>query len=91
MMKNKRTCVVTKKSADKKDLLRIVKTKDDKIIFDKDNNVEGRGCYFEPDIDIIKKGFSQKVLNRSFRQKINNEIYNNLLEEVSEWLKRKKK
>lgn len=50
-----RTCLVTREKLPKEQLLRVVKTKDDTIIFDPTGKMNGRGAYIKKDIDVIKK------------------------------------
>lgn len=70
-----RTCLVTREKLPKEQLLRVVKTKDDTIIFDPTGKMNGRGAYIKKDIDIIKKAQQKKILSRHFDTNIPVEFY----------------
>ena len=75
-----RTCLVTREKLPKAQLLRVVKTKDDTIIFDPTGKMNGRGAYIKKDIDVIKKAQQKKIISRHFDTNIPTEFYM-LLEE----------
>ena len=75
-----RTCLVTREKFPKEQLLRVVKTKDDTIIFDPTGKMNGRGAYIKKDIDVIKKAQQKKIISRHFDTNIPTEFYM-LLEE----------
>lgn len=81
-MKNKkiplRCCTETKERLEKKDLLRIVKTKEGKIFIDDTLKANGRGCYIKKDIDVILKAKKSKSIDRSLGIEVPNEIYTEL-------------
>lgn len=79
-MKNipKRTCIGCNSQKDKKDLIRIVKNKDDEISIDKTGKTEGRGAYICDDIECLDKAIKSKKIEKTFKMKIENEIYENL-------------
>jgi len=70
-----RTCVVTKKQLEKKDLLRIVKNKDGEIFVDETGKVNGRGAYIKKDIDTLKLAKKNKALDRALETEIPEEVY----------------
>ena len=70
-----RTCLVTREKLPKKQLLRVVKTKDDTIIFDPTGKMNGRGAYIKKDIDVIKKAQQKKIISRHFDTNIPTEFY----------------
>lgn len=70
-----RTCLVTREKLPKEQLLRVVKTKDDTIIFDPTGKMNGRGAYVKKDIDIIKKAQQKKILSRHFETNVPVEFY----------------
>lgn len=63
---------------DKKDLIRIVKSKDGNINIDKIGKLEGRGAYICDSIECLEKVIKSKRLERVLETKIDNEIYENL-------------
>lgn len=70
-----RTCLVTREKLPKVQLLRVVKTKDDTIIFDPSGKMNGRGAYIKKDIDVIKKAQQKKIISRHFDTNIPTEFY----------------
>lgn len=77
-----RKCIMTNERFPKEDLLRIVKTKDGNIVVDPIGKKQGRGAYVQKsDLDIAKLKKSG-ALQRSFRMKINNDIF----EEIERYL-----
>lgn len=77
-----RTCIITKEKCEKKDLIRIVKTPEGNVIVDITGKANGRGAYLKRDIEVINKAKSTKVLERVLEVKINNEVYDELLDLV---------
>ena len=73
-----RTCMGCNKKKDKKDLIRIVKNKDNIINVDKTGKLEGRGAYICDNIECLEKVIKSKRLERVLEIKIDDEIYNNL-------------
>lgn len=62
----------------KKDLIRIVKNKENQISIDRTGKQEGRGAYLCDDIQCLEKVIKSKRLERIFDMKISEEIYENL-------------
>lgn len=79
-MKNipQRTCMGCNEKKDKKDLIRIVKNKENQISIDKTGKAQGRGAYICDDINCLEKIIKSKRLERIFEMKISEEIYNDL-------------
>lgn len=80
MIKNQpqRTCMGCNRKKDKKDLIRIVKNKENQISIDRTGKQEGRGAYLCDDIQCLEKMIKSKRLERIFDSKISEEIYENL-------------
>ncbi len=76
-MKNKpeRTCTVCRKKAEKSDFLRVVKNKDGAVLIDYTMKADGRGAYICNNIECIKAATKKKALERSFKAKVDNDIY----------------
>lgn len=79
-MKNlpQRTCIGCNSQKNKKDLIRIVKNKDGIISIDRTGKASGRGAYICDDITCLEKAIKSKRLEKTFRTKISEEIYENL-------------
>ena len=63
---------------DKKDLIRIVKNKNNEISIDRTGKQDGRGAYICDDIKCLEKVIKSKRLEKVFDYKISDEIYENL-------------
>lgn len=73
-----RTCMGCNSKKNKKDLIRIVKNKENQISIDRTGKQEGRGAYICDDIQCLEKVIKSKRLERIFDMKISQEIYENL-------------
>ena len=63
---------------DKKELIRIVKNKNNEISIDRTGKKEGRGAYICDDVNCLDKLIKSKRLERVFEMSISNEIYESL-------------
>lgn len=63
---------------DKKDLIRIVKNKQNEINVDKTGKQEGRGAYICNNVECLEKVIKSKRLEKVLEIKISDEIYENL-------------
>ena len=57
-----RTCVITKELLPKKDLLRIVKNKENEVAIDLTGKLNGRGAYIKKDMEVLEKAIKTKIL-----------------------------
>ena len=73
-----RTCMGCNEKKDKKDLIRIVKNKDNEISIDRTGKLDGRGAYICDDIKCLEKVIKSKRLEKVFEYKISDEIYEGL-------------
>ena len=73
-----RTCMGCNEKKDKKDLIRIVKNKNNEISIDRTGKLDGRGAYICDDIKCLEKVIKSKRLEKAFDYKISDEIYENL-------------
>lgn len=73
-----RTCMGCNCKKEKKDLIRIVKTKENQILVDKTGKQEGRGAYICDNIDCLEKVIKSKKIERVLETKISQEVYQNL-------------
>ncbi len=72
-----RTCMGCNEKKNKKDLIRIVKIKEE-ICIDKTGKQEGRGAYICNNIQCLERVIKSKRLERTLGIKISEEIYDNL-------------
>ena len=73
-----RTCTGCNAKKDKKDLIRIVRTNNDRIIVDKTGKQDGRGAYICNNIQCLEKVRKSKRLERALKTNISNEIFDSL-------------
>ena len=73
-----RTCMGCNEKKDKKELIRIVKNKNNEISIDRTGKQDGRGAYICDDIKCLEKVIKSKRLEKVFDYKISDEIYENL-------------
>lgn len=73
-----RTCMGCNEKKDKKQLIRIVKNKDNEISIDRTGKKEGRGAYICDDVKCLERLMKSKRLEKVFEIKISQEIYESL-------------
>ena len=78
-----RSCVVTKEKYPKKELLRIVRTPEEKIIIDETGKSNGRGAYLKKDKEVIEKARKSKILNKILGVEISDNIYEDLIKIIN--------
>lgn len=69
-----RTCMGCRDKKEKKELIRIVKNKENQINIDETGKKEGRGAYLCRDIKCLERVIKSKRLERVFDTKISDEI-----------------
>ena len=70
-----RTCVITKEQLPKKELLRIVRTKEGNVIVDETGKINGRGAYIKKDINVLDKAIKSKLLEKKLECEIEDSVY----------------
>ncbi|QXM06106.1 RNase P modulator RnpM [Crassaminicella indica] len=78
-----RQCIGCMEQKPKKELIRIVRSKDGEIKIDMTGKANGRGAYICNNIECFKKMEKRKALNRAFQQEIDQKIYDQLNEELT--------
>ena len=61
-----RMCVVTRVKTDKKNLLRIVKDNEGKVLVDETGKKNGKGAYITKDLSVLETAKKKKVLEHVF-------------------------
>ncbi len=77
-----RQCIGCGEMKGKKELLRILRTQDGEIVLDVSGRQNGRGAYICPNAECLKRARKSKGLERSFKMKIEDEIYDSLTKEI---------
>lgn len=73
-----RSCVITKERLPKKELLRIVRTPDGKVVVDEIGKVNGRGAYIKKDLNVLEKAKKSKILEKRLECNIDESLYNEI-------------
>lgn len=79
-----RQCVGCRELSNKKDLMRILKTPDNNVIFDDTGRMNGRGAYICPSVECLKKARRTKAIERSLDISIPDEVYDAIERQMSE-------
>ena len=74
-----RSCVVTGEKLEKRDLIRVVRDKDNRVFVDLTGKANGRGAYLKKDIDVINKCKKNKILDRRLEVSVPDSIYEELV------------
>ncbi len=77
-----RKCIGCGEMIAKKEMLRIVKTKDNDILLDGTGKLNGRGAYIHCSKECFDKAVKSKGLERSFKMSIQSEVYEELSKEL---------
>ncbi len=77
-----RKCVGCGEMIAKKEMLRVVKTKDNEIMLDLTGKLNGRGAYIHLNKECFDKAVKSKGLERSFKMSIESDVYEKLSEEM---------
>lgn len=87
-MKNKkipnRKCIACNKEFPKKDLIRIVKSKENEISVDKTGKLNGRGAYVCKDQECLENLKTNERLAHALKSKISESIYEEIEAYVNE-------
>ena len=73
-----RTCIACRTEKPKKELIRIVKTKDGVFSVDKTGKVSGRGAYLCDEKACALKVVNKKLLSKSFEMEVSDDIYESI-------------
>ncbi len=74
-----RKCVVTGEMFPKKELIRIVRTKEGEVFVDPTGKKSGRGAYLSKSEETVRLARKKKVLEQHLQVKIDDAIYDELL------------
>ncbi len=78
-----RMCTGCMEMKSKKELIRIVRSKEGEISIDLVGKKPGRGAYICRNEECLTKAFKTKRLEKNLEVKISDEIYNKLREEIN--------
>ena len=66
----------------KKEMIRVLKTPEEEFVLDASGKKHGRGAYLCPSGECLERAIKSKGLERSFKQAIPSEVYDELKEEM---------
>lgn len=78
-----RTCCVTKEKYPKNELIRVVKNNLGEVNVDITGKQNGRGAYLKKDLLVIEKARKTKCLDRFLETEINDNVYKELEDIIS--------
>ena len=73
-----RSCVKKRKKLDKRELLRIVRSKDGEVKVDLTGKMNGRGAYIKRDVKVLEEAIKKKSLERKLECNISDEVYDEI-------------
>ncbi len=79
-----RKCVGCQEMKNKKEMLRVLRTSEHEFMLDATGRKNGRGAYICFSKDCLCKAIKNKGLERSFKQTIPKEVYENLEKEMEQ-------
>ena len=80
-----RQCVGCRQMFEKRTLLRVIKTPEGEITFDKTGKKNGRGAYICPDVSCLQQARRNHGLNRSLKMEVPDEVFEELEKELVEY------
>ena len=76
-----RTCIACRSEKPKKELIRIVKNKENVFAVDRTGKLSGRGAYICDDSNCVQKLLKKRLLNHAFEMEVSEEVYKAIEEE----------
>lgn len=77
-----RKCVVTQERFEKKALMRIVRTPEGNVIYDKTGKANGRGVYLSRSKAVIEKARRTNVLKKHLEIEVPESVYEDLISDL---------
>ncbi|CAM3263762.1 RNase P modulator RnpM [Vagococcus fessus] len=78
-----RKCVVSGDMKSKKEMIRIVRSKEGIVSIDPSGKMPGRGAYISIEPTIVQKAWDKRILDRALNATMTDEFYQELLDYVS--------
>ena len=83
-----RKCTGCQEMKDKKEMIRILRTSEGEIVLDATGRKNGRGAYLCRSMECFEKAVKNRGIERSLKQKVPDETYENLKKEIESIEKR---
>ena len=74
-----RTCVITHEKLPKKELIRIVRNKENEVFVDETGKQNGKGVYLKLEESVVEKARKCIVLNKYLETEVSDNIYDDVL------------
>lgn len=81
--------IVTNQVFPKKELVRVVKNKENEVAIDPTGKAAGRGAYIGLDVEIAKKAKKKRTFDQAFKIKVDDQFYDDLIAYVDHQQARK--
>lgn len=78
-----RKCVVSGEMKPKKEMIRVVRSKEGEISIDPTGKMPGRGAYLSMEPEVVQKSWDKNILDKQLKQHLSDEFYQELLDYVS--------
>ncbi len=78
-----RKCVVSNEMKPKKEMIRIVRSKEGDISIDPTGKLSGRGAYVSIEPVVVKQSWEKRILDRVLETTLSDEFYQELLDYVT--------
>ncbi|HCM90929.1 MULTISPECIES: YlxR family protein [Vagococcus] len=78
-----RKCVVSNEMKPKKEMLRIVRSKEGEISIDPTGKLSGRGAYLSIEPEVVQLSWNKKILDRVLETNLTDDFYQELLDYVT--------
>ena len=79
-----RKCLATNESFPKKEMFRIVRTPEGKVLVDDSGKANGRGAYLSKTREAIAIAKQKSILDRHLEVKVSDEIYQELIDKLGD-------
>jgi len=79
-----RRCIACSEMKPKKELIRVVKNKENEVFVDLSGKANGRGAYICPTIKCFEEAYKGKKFARNLETEITKEVYEKLKEVIKE-------
>lgn len=80
-----RQCLGCGQMRDKREMIRVIRNKEEQFILDTTGRQNGRGAYVCPECECLKKVIRTKALDRAFKMAVPAEVYQMLEGELSNY------
>lgn len=77
-----RKCVISNEMKPKKEMVRVVRSKEGDVSIDPTGKKNGRGAYVSIDPELVAEGKKKDALSRALNAKVTDEFYDELIEYV---------